>query len=66
MANYIAGGDGLDRRSDLATLNLSRIPTVLVELGNMRSARDARVMSSRSGRIRYADALVAAIRATLR
>jgi len=66
VANYIAGGDGLDRRSDLATLNLSRIPTVLVELGNMRSARDARVMTSRPGRIRYADALVAAIRASLR
>ena len=37
VANYIAGGDGLDFRSDLGTLNLSDIPTVMVELGNMRN-----------------------------
>ena len=37
VANYIAGGDGLDVRSDLGTLNLSDIPTVMVELGNMRN-----------------------------
>ena len=41
VANYIAGGDGLDFRSDLATLNLSNIPTVMVELGNMRNPVDA-------------------------
>lgn len=28
VANYIAGGDGLDVRSDLATLNLSDVPAV--------------------------------------
>ena len=47
VANYIAGGDGLDVRSDLGTLNLSDVPTVMVELGNMRNAADARVMASR-------------------
>ena len=45
VANYIAGGDGLDFRSDLGTLNLSDVPTVMVELGNMRNARDARRMT---------------------
>ena len=33
VATYIAGGDGLDVRSDLGTLNLSDVPTVMVELG---------------------------------
>ena len=35
-ATYTAGGDGIDVRADLGTLNLSDIPTVMVELGNMR------------------------------
>jgi N-acetylmuramoyl-L-alanine amidase len=40
------GGDGLDVRGDLGTLNWSDRPTVLVELGNMRNARDARHITS--------------------
>jgi N-acetylmuramoyl-L-alanine amidase len=61
-AGYVAGGDGLDFRSDLATLNLSNVPAVMVELGNMRSRADARRMTSCSGRAAYARALVAASR----
>jgi N-acetylmuramoyl-L-alanine amidase len=66
VANYIAGGDGLDVRSDLGTLNLSDIPTVMVELGNMRNSAEARVMTSRAGRARYADGLATGIRRYLR
>jgi N-acetylmuramoyl-L-alanine amidase len=40
------GGDGLDVRGDLGTLNWSNRPAVLVELGNMRNARDARHMTT--------------------
>lgn len=61
-ATYVAGGDGLDVRADLATLNLSDVPTVMVELGNMRSAAEARVMRSPQGRARYARGLVAGVR----
>lgn len=61
-ANYVAGGDGLDVRSDLATLNLSDVPTVMVELGNMRSTAEARVMTSARGRTRYARGLVSGVR----
>jgi N-acetylmuramoyl-L-alanine amidase len=64
VANYIAGGDGLDVRSDLGTLNLSDVPTVMVELGNMRGT-DARVMTSPTGRARYSRGLVAGVRAFL-
>ena len=62
VANYVAGGDGLDFRSDLGTLNLSNIPTVMVELGNMRNPRDAHRMTTASGRATYARALTGAVR----
>lgn len=57
VARYTAGGDGLDIRRDLATLNLSDVPTVMVELGNMRDRRDAHRMTTPRGRARYARAL---------
>ena len=62
VANYIAGGDGLDFRSDLGTLNLSNVPTVMVELGNMRNPRDAKRMTSPAGRATYARGLAHAVR----
>lgn len=46
VASISYGGDGLDVRDDLGTLNWSNRPIVMVELGNMRSARDARHMRS--------------------
>ena len=61
VANYTAGGRGLVFRSDLGTLNLSDIPAVMVELGNMRSPRDARRMTSRRGQATYARALADAV-----
>jgi N-acetylmuramoyl-L-alanine amidase len=51
------GGDGLDVRRDLGTLNMADVPAVLVELGNMRNAADARCMTSRRCRDRYARGL---------
>jgi len=62
VANYTAGGDGLDFRSDLGTLNLSDVPTVMVELGNMRNRRDARRMTGAAGQADYARGLAAAVR----
>ena len=44
------GSDGIDVRSDLGTLNLADIPTVMVELGNMRDPGDAGLMTSAAGR----------------
>jgi N-acetylmuramoyl-L-alanine amidase len=65
VANYIAGGDGLDERSDLATLNLSDVPVVMLEAGNMRDSGDAGVMTSATGQERYARALALAVRTYL-
>lgn len=44
-ANYM-GGDGLDTRNDMGTLNLSNAPAVMVEMGNMRSRVDSARMRS--------------------
>jgi N-acetylmuramoyl-L-alanine amidase len=55
------GGDGYDVRRDLGTLNMADVPTVMVELGNMRNAAEARCMTSGSCRGRYADGLAGGI-----
>jgi N-acetylmuramoyl-L-alanine amidase len=55
-ATYI-GRNGLARRTDLGGLNLSTVPKVLVELGNMRNAGDAAQMEDRTWRQRVARAL---------
>lgn len=40
-SNYIGHGTGLDVRSDLGGLNLSTVPKVFIECGNMRDPEDA-------------------------
>ncbi|MEU4896569.1 N-acetylmuramoyl-L-alanine amidase [Streptomyces sp. NPDC044780] len=40
-AQYIGDGSGLDVRGDLGGLNLSTVPKVFIECGNMRDAQDA-------------------------
>jgi N-acetylmuramoyl-L-alanine amidase len=64
-STYVGGGTALDVRGDLGTLNNADVPVAMVEIGNMRNEADARRMTSRSGRARYADALVAGIRSYL-
>lgn len=59
-STYINGG--MSVRKDLGTLNMSDIPTVMTELGNMRNAGDASMMKSRSGRQKYAAAIERGIR----
>ena len=64
IANYYAT-NGIKTRTDLGTLNMSDVPAVMVELGNMKNASDAKRMTTRSGRAIYAAGLVAGIRAYL-
>ncbi|MFD4377721.1 N-acetylmuramoyl-L-alanine amidase [Streptomyces sp. NPDC058486] len=45
-ANYLGGGTGLDVRADLGGLNLSTVPKVFVECGNMRDPKDAALLTS--------------------
>jgi N-acetylmuramoyl-L-alanine amidase len=55
------GVNGITHRDDLAGLNLTRVPLVLIECGNMRNATDARLMTSRHFQIKLAKAFAAAI-----
>jgi N-acetylmuramoyl-L-alanine amidase len=59
-ATYL-GGSGLSRRSDLGGLNLSDVPKVFVETGNMRNRRDARILESPAFRERIARSIAAGL-----
>ena len=63
-SNYM-GSNGLNPRSDLAGLNLAKIPAVLVECANMRNAHEAGLVSTPAGRARYATAITQGIMAWL-
>jgi N-acetylmuramoyl-L-alanine amidase len=63
-ANYI-GRAGLDVRTDLGGLNLSTVPKVFIECGNMRNASDAARLSSPAFRQQIARALAAGLTAFL-
>ena len=58
-ANYIS--NQLQVRGDQSTLNFSRVPTTIIEVGNMRNAKDAARMSSATGQQQYAQWLAAGI-----
>ncbi|GGQ16100.1 N-acetylmuramoyl-L-alanine amidase family protein [Streptomyces roseolilacinus] len=56
-ANYLGGGTGLDVRKDLGGLNLSTVPKVFVECGNMRDPQDAASLSDAAWRQRAAQGI---------
>jgi N-acetylmuramoyl-L-alanine amidase len=60
ISNYI-GSDGLITRSDLGGLNLSKVPKVFTEIGNMHAPHDAAAMTSPAGRQLEASAIAAGI-----
>lgn len=60
------GIDGLQPRDDLAGLNLTTVPKVLIECGNMRNAVDAKLLVTSAFQKRAAAAMAAAIRTFLR
>lgn len=64
-ATYV-GSRGLDERSDLGGLNLSDVPKVFIETGNMRNAEDARLLTSPRWRERTAAAIARGLLAFLR
>ncbi|MFI8004639.1 N-acetylmuramoyl-L-alanine amidase [Streptomyces sp. NPDC086010] len=45
-SNYIGGDTGLDTRKDLGGLNLTTVPKVFIECGNMRDPEDAALLTS--------------------
>jgi N-acetylmuramoyl-L-alanine amidase len=63
-SDYV-GTRGLDVRTDLGGLNLSTVPKVFIECGNMRNADDVRRLTSPRFRERVAEALAAGFTAFL-
>ncbi|MFI5803167.1 N-acetylmuramoyl-L-alanine amidase [Streptomyces sp. NPDC051561] len=56
-ANYLGGRTGLVVRSDLGGLNLSTVPKVFIECGNMRDSKDIALLSSASWRQKAAQGM---------
>jgi N-acetylmuramoyl-L-alanine amidase len=64
-SNYL-GRDGIQPRSDLAGLNLSTTPKVMIECGNMKNSVDAADLRSLEWRQNFAGGLADAISVFLR
>lgn len=60
-AAYAGGGGGLDVRDDLGGLNLSSVPKVFIECGNMRNLEDAAKLTDSAWRTRAADGIAQGI-----
>nr|WP_079166641.1 N-acetylmuramoyl-L-alanine amidase [Streptomyces oceani] len=60
-ANYLGDSDGLVTRDDLGGLNLSKVPKVFLECGNMRNPREAARFTDPQWRARAADGIVRGI-----
>ncbi|MEU6986270.1 N-acetylmuramoyl-L-alanine amidase [Streptomyces sp. NPDC046324] len=56
-ANYLGSGTGLDVRDDLGGLNLSTVPKVFVECGNMRDSKDAALLTNAAWRQKAAQGI---------
>jgi len=65
-ANYLAGGTGLISRSDLGGLNLTTVPKVFIECGNMRDPNDAAELTDPAWRQSAAEGIADGITAFLR
>ncbi len=65
-SNYIGRGTAVSVRSDLGTLNFAEVPAVMMEMGNMMNAKDAKLFTSASWRDNAATALADGIEKFLR
>ncbi|WP_443056413.1 N-acetylmuramoyl-L-alanine amidase [Streptomyces sp. MUM 178J] len=64
-SNYVGGGTGLHVRDDLGGLNLSTVPKVFIECGNMRDAKDLALLESPEWRQKAAQGMANGITAFL-
>ncbi|MGC4951460.1 N-acetylmuramoyl-L-alanine amidase [Streptomyces sp. DT224] len=65
-SNYIGGKTGLDVRGDLGGLNLSTVPKVFIECGNMRDPEDAALLTSPGWRQKAAQGIADGISSYLK
>ncbi|MFE0421607.1 N-acetylmuramoyl-L-alanine amidase [Streptomyces sp. NPDC058953] len=60
-ANYLGDGTGLHVRTDLGGLNLSTVPKVFIECGNMADPEDAKLLADAEWRQKAARGLAAGL-----
>ncbi|MFJ2729703.1 N-acetylmuramoyl-L-alanine amidase [Streptomyces collinus] len=65
-SNYVGDGTGLVTRQDLGGLNLSTVPKVFIECGNMRDSKDAALLTSGTWRQKAAQGISEGIVSFLR
>ncbi|MDL5201300.1 N-acetylmuramoyl-L-alanine amidase [Streptomyces sp. ALI-76-A] len=65
-SDYIGSGTGLVTRTDLGGLNLSTVPKVFIECGNMRDSKDAALLTSGAWRQKAAQGISEGIVSFLR
>jgi len=65
-STYIGKGTALSQRTDIAGLNLSKVPAVMLEAGNMRNKVDVRLLTGVSWQAKLAHALADGVVAALR
>ncbi|MFF7099590.1 N-acetylmuramoyl-L-alanine amidase [Streptomyces nigra] len=65
-SDYVGGGTGLVTRQDLGGLNLSTVPKVFIECGNMRDSKDAALLTSGAWRQKAAQGISEGIVSFLR
>ncbi len=65
-SNYVGDGTGLVTRKDLGGLNLSTVPKVFIECGNMRDSNDAALLTNSAWRQKAAQGISEGIVSFLR
>ncbi|MGW0333087.1 N-acetylmuramoyl-L-alanine amidase [Streptomyces sp. NPDC003011] len=65
-SDYVGSGTGLVTRTDLGGLNLSTVPKVFIECGNMRDSKDAALLTSGAWRQKAAQGISEGIVSFLR
>ncbi|WP_166022857.1 N-acetylmuramoyl-L-alanine amidase [Streptomyces chilikensis] len=65
-SDYVGDGTGLVTREDLGGLNLSKVPKVFIECGNMRNGKDAALLTSAAWRQKAAQGISGGIVGFLR
>ncbi|MFT4126847.1 MAG: N-acetylmuramoyl-L-alanine amidase [Gordonia sp. (in: high G+C Gram-positive bacteria)] len=60
-ANYAGVQNGIQTRSDIAAVNLTTVPAVFIEMGNLSNPTEAAALSSGGGQLKYSMAITEGI-----
>ncbi|MCZ0914205.1 N-acetylmuramoyl-L-alanine amidase [Gordonia amicalis] len=56
-ANYAGVNNGIQTRPDIAAVNLTKVPAVFIEMGNLSNPAEAAALAGRDGQLKYATAI---------